>query len=203
MSAYSTDFYGCDTRELKAREARQPADLHGWFARDNDETAWDFIIINLSYSGCRIRTAAPLQIGEHVRLSVARRGIIESTVVWRRGEEAGLAFAVKPSAAPAHWPRKAMRYKTRLSVLVRQRGRTSQRMEALDISQVGCCLEFVSPPRDGDLLWVQLRGLQPLAAEVRWIEGHQVGVAFAHPIQSIVFQLLIDQWKAAGSLRAS
>jgi hypothetical protein len=202
MNAYSTDLHGCQTKELKPREARQPTDLHGWFVRDTEETAWDFIISNLSYSGCRIRTAAPLQSGERIRLSVAKRGIIESTVVWRRGEAAGLAFAVK-RAAPAQWPRKALRYETRLSVLVRQRGRTSQRMEALNISQVGCCLEFVSPPRAGELLWVQLRGLVPLAAEVRWVEGHQVGVAFAHAIQSIVFQLLIDQWKAAGALRAN
>jgi hypothetical protein len=196
MSAYSTDFYGCDTREMKPREERRPAHLHGWFVRNDDETAWDFIISNLSYGGCRIRTAAPLRIGEYIRLSVARRGIIESNVVWRNGEEAGLAFAVEP-AAKAHWPRKALRYKARLSVLVRRRGRASQRMDALDISQVGCRLEFVSPPREGDILWVQLRGLQPLAAEVRWVEGKDAGVAFAQPISPAVFQLLIDLWKLA------
>jgi hypothetical protein len=187
---------------MKPREERRPASFHGWFARKTDETAWDFIITNLSYGGCRIKTAAPLQQGEHLLLSVARRGIIESTVVWRRGEDAGIAFAVEP-AVPAYWPRKAVRYKSRLSVLVRRQGRASQRMEASDISQIGCCLEFVSPPREGDLVWVQLCGLQPLASEVRWVEGRQVGVSFAHPIQSLVFQLLIDKWRAMGALSAS
>jgi hypothetical protein len=187
---------------MKPREERRPASFHGWFAREADEAAWDFLITNLSYSGCRIKTAAPLKQGERLRLSVARRGIIESTVVWRRGEDAGLAFAVEPRA-PAYWPRKAVRYQSRLSVLVRRQGRASQRMEASDISQIGCCLEFVSPPREGETVWVQLCGLQPLPSEVRWVEGGKVGVSFAHPIQSIIFQLLIDQWKATGALSAS
>jgi hypothetical protein len=184
---------------MRPRPERRPTQFHGWFARNKDETAWDFIISNLSYGGCRIRTAAPLEEGEHIRLSVTGRGIIESTVIWRRGEEAGLAFKVEP-AAKAHWPRKAARYKSRASVVVRRQGRASQRIDALDISQVGCRLEFVSPPREGDLLWVQLRGLQPLTAEVRWVEGFVVGVAFTQPINSVVFQLLIDQWKAIGAI---
>lgn len=76
-------------------------------------------------------------------------------------------------------------------------------MEASDISQVGCCLDFVSAPREGDLVWVQLTGLQPLASEVRWLEGCRVGVSFAHPIQAIIFQVLIDQFKETGALSAS
>jgi hypothetical protein len=42
--------------------------------------------------------------------------------------------------------------------------------------------------------------LQPLTAEVRWVEGFVVGVAFTQPINSVVFQLLIDQWKAIGAI---
>lgn len=86
---------------MKPREERRPASFHGWFARDTYEAAWDFVITNLSYSGCRIKTAVPVKVGERLRLCVAGRGIIESTVVWLRGKDVELAFAVEPSA-PAY-----------------------------------------------------------------------------------------------------
>jgi hypothetical protein len=199
VNAFASDFHGCDTRPVTPREERRPADLHGWFVRTSDEIVWDFIITNLSYGGCRIRTAAPLAVKESIRLSVARRGVIESTVAWRRDDEAGLTFAVAPRVIP-RWPRKVTRYKSRLSVLVRKQGQSSQRIDAIDISQVGCCLEFVTPPREGDLLWVQLQGLAPIASQVRWVKDRHAGVAFTNSINSLVFELLVAQWEDSKTL---
>jgi hypothetical protein len=178
---------------LQQREERRPSDLRGWFTRTDDGSGCDFVIINLSYGGCQLRTGAQLQVGEQVSLSVVRRGFIEAEVKWRCGELYGLAFAmVQP--AKSHSPREVERHKATINVLVRRQGRTSQQIEATDVSRLGCCLDFVDAPRQGDRLWVQLPCLEPIETDVRWVDGFKAGVAFTKPIHPAVFDLLLEAW---------
>lgn len=177
------------------REERRPTNLRGWFTRTCDQTLWDFVITNLSYGGCQLRTGANVTVGEKLSLSVIRRGVIEATVKWRAGDQVGLAFDVKQPSRP-QWPRKAERHKAVIQVLVRRQGRRSQHIEATDISPLGCCLDFVDAPREGDRLWVQLPCLESIETDVRWVDGHRAGVAFAKPIHSAVFELMLEAWRS-------
>jgi hypothetical protein len=188
------------TSAYKRCEERRAASLRGWFTRLYDQSIWDFLIINLSYGGCQLRTGAQLQVGEKLSLYVMRRGVIEATVKWRGGDSVGLEFHVeRPSKA--HWPRKAPRHKAAIGVLVRRQGRKSQQIDATDVSRLGCCLDFVDAPREGDRLWVQLPCLEPIETTVRWVENYKAGVAFEKPIHSAVFDLLLEMWQGSAPPR--
>jgi hypothetical protein len=176
-------------------EERRVASLRGWFTRLHDQSIWDFLIINLSYSGCQLRTGAQLRVGEKLSLYVMRRGIVEGTVKWCRGDSFGVAFHVERPSKP-HWPRKAERHKAAINVLVRRLGRTSQQIDATNVSRLGCCLQFVDAPREGDRLWVQLPCLEPIQTTVRWVENYKAGVSFEKAIHPAVFDLLLEVWQA-------
>jgi len=182
-------------RPQSPREDRKDVTLRGWFVRPLDQSVWDFCITNLSYSGCRIETAAPLHRGEHVRLGVQKLGNIAATVCWRRGGFIGLAFS-EAQPKPQHWPRKSERHKFESVVLVRRPGRRSQMIDARDIARHGCRLSFTDAPQVGESLWVRLPGLEPIEAEVRWVRDFECGVAFTAPIHPAVFALVLSRTEA-------
>jgi hypothetical protein len=174
----------------RRKAERKPADLAGWLIRSGQDTH-DFSIINLSYSGCRIRTQAPLQAAEAIRLCVRGRGSIEATVRWADERGFGLEFA-SLEAEPA-CKRQGERTSICVPVVIRRQGRTKQWMDASDLSAHGCCVEVVDAPRVGDTLWVQLPGVEPIEAEARWVEGARLGLAFKRPIHPAVFDLLVSR----------
>ncbi|WP_300973652.1 PilZ domain-containing protein [Sphingomonas sp. LHG3406-1] len=175
------------------REERRPTALSGWLARPTAERSWDFILTNLSYGGCRLRTDAPLVRGDEVNLTVHRRGAIPAVVRWRNGHGVGLSFVVE--APPrTEVPRQAKRRPLAMAVIVRRAGRRSQSLDASDISPRGCCLAFVDPPRPDDWIWVALPGLEPMEGRIRWVEDYRAGVEFVKPIHDAVFDLLLLRW---------
>jgi hypothetical protein len=184
------------TRELRPREERKPSDLHGWLTRAHDESPWDFSVVDMSYGGCRIRSGAALRRGETVRLAVARKGLIEACVRWRRGESIGLSFMVE-QPRPALWPRKAERFRFDCPVMVRRQGRRSQLIDAQDISTHGCCLRFTDAPQSGETMWVRLPGVESIEAETRWTRGFSSGVNFKTQIHPAVFDLILSRLEAA------
>ena len=76
------------------------------------------------------------------------------------------------------------------SVFVRRSGQRNYRVRVFNVSLHGCLLEFVERPRLDEQLWVKFDGLQPLEAEVCWIEGFSAGVNFRAPIHPAVFDRL-------------
>jgi len=48
-----------------------------------------------------------------------------------------------------------------------------------DISAGGMMARFATPPSVGDELVIEMRGLSPVAATVRWVRGHKAGLQFA------------------------
>jgi hypothetical protein len=76
-------------------------------------------------------------------------------------------------------------------VALRRPGQLAYRVKIFDASLHGCRLEFVERPRLEEQLWVKFDGLQPLEAEVCWIEGFNAGVNFVQPIHPAVFDRLV------------
>ena len=76
-------------------------------------------------------------------------------------------------------------------VSLRRPGQLAYRVKIFDASLHGCRIEFVERPRLDEQLWVKFDGLQPLQAEVCWIDGFNVGVNFVQPIHPAVFDRFI------------
>ena len=61
------------------------------------------------------------------------------------------------------------------SVSLRRPGQLNYRVRIFDSSLHGCRVEFVERPSLEEQLWVKFDGLQPIEAEVCWIDGFMVG----------------------------
>lgn len=82
------------------------------------------------------------------------------------------------------------------AVSLRRSGQLNYNVRAYDASLHGCRVEFVERPELDERLWVKFDGLQPLEAEVCWVEGFAAGLNFVHPIHPAVFGRLFDQRQA-------
>jgi hypothetical protein len=76
-------------------------------------------------------------------------------------------------------------------VALRRPGQLNYRVRVFDASLHGCRVEFVERPQIDEQLWVKFDGLQPLEAEVCWVEGFIAGVNFLQPIHPAVFDRLV------------
>jgi hypothetical protein len=76
-------------------------------------------------------------------------------------------------------------------VALRRSGQLNYLVRILDASLHGCRVEFVERPKLDEQLWVKFDGLQPLEAEVCWVDGVTAGLNFLRPIHPAVFAGLI------------
>ena len=76
---------------------------------------------------------------------------------------------------------------------LRRSGNLSFVVNAYDVSERGCKLEFVERPASAETVWVKFDGLEALESVVRWAEGFQLGVEFRRPIDSRVLQQLLTR----------
>lgn len=84
------------------------------------------------------------------------------------------------------------------TVSLRRSGQLNYRVRVFDASLHGCRVEFVERPTLDEQLWVKFDGLQPLEAEVCWIDGFTAGVNFVRPIHPAVFDVLIARLQGSG-----
>jgi PilZ domain len=87
--------------------------------------------------------------------------------------------------------RRSERVALNASVSLRRSGQLNYRVRIFDASLHGCRVEFVERPSLEEQLWVKFDGLQPLEAEVCWIDGFMAGVNFRQPIHPAVFDRLV------------
>jgi hypothetical protein len=76
-------------------------------------------------------------------------------------------------------------------VCLRRSGQLNYRVRVFDASLHGCRVEFVDRPKLDEQLWVRFDGLQPIEAEVCWMQGFTAGVNFIQPIHPAVFESLM------------
>jgi hypothetical protein len=81
-------------------------------------------------------------------------------------------------------------------VMLRRSGQLNFRVRVYDASLHGCRVEFVDRPELDEQLWVKFDELQPIAAEVCWVEGFSAGLNFRQPIHPAVFDRLITKLSA-------
>ena len=163
-----------------------------------DDTTFDATLVDLSYEGCKIRTAKALEPGAKLKLAVFRRGLIDAEVRWFEDGVAGLVFSAVEAPAKTHWPRRNKRVPMSADVTMRKPGQPNFRVRVLDASPSGCKVEFVDRPSENDRVWIKFEGLETLEAAVCWIEGFEMGLNFAQPIHPAVFDMLMERLGQAG-----
>lgn len=182
-----------DGEPIDRRERRQVS-MRAFVVR-GDGTSSEVLILDLSYDGCGIETPIALRAGEQVKLSVLRRGAIETTVRWCRDGKAGLIFASEQPKPRKQWPRRSARQALSADVSLRRLGQNNYRVTVTDISPDGCKVALVERPRAEEHVLIKFDGLEVLEAEVCWIEGFDAGLRFERPIHPAVFDLLIERLK--------
>lgn len=151
--------------------------------------AHEATVTDLSYEGCGIETQAPLEPGQAIKLSVLRRGAVDAEVRWVRDGKAGLGFPVRPETPPT--PRRAERVSVAAEVTLRRMGKGAYQCRLFDLSPDGCKAEMIERPLVGERAVVRLPGIEPLEAEVRWVEGPNAGLKFERSFHPAVFDLLL------------
>ena len=158
----------------------------------------EVMVEDLSYDGCKIRTATPLKPGETIRLGVLERGMIEAQVRWSSNGSAGLVFDPEvDDPDEQRQERQTERVPLLADVTMRRLGKISYRVRVFDASTHGCNIEFIERPAINELVRIKIDGLQPLDARTCWIENHRAGFQFDRPIHPAVFDLLVSQMQTS------
>jgi hypothetical protein len=171
--------------------------LHGHVALEDGRTA-EILLLDLSYEGCGIEIPVEVKPGETIKLSVLRRGAIESEVRWYSKGKAGLVFRAE-KAAREHRPRGDARLTLTAEVSMRRLGKANFRVGVSDLSSHGCTVGFVERPAVDEPVLIKFDGLEVMEAEVCWVEGHEGGLRFEKPIHPAVFELLFARLSDGGA----
>lgn len=94
--------------------------------------------------------------------------------------------------------RRSERVALNAGIALRRSGQLNYKVRIFDASLHGCRVEFVERPMLDEQLWVKFDGLQPIEAEVCWVEAFTVGVNFVQPIHPAVFDRLVSGLGATG-----
>lgn len=180
-----------DTKPVDRRERRQVS-LRALAIREDGSTA-EILLLDLSYEGCGIETSVDLRVGEAIKLSVLRRGVIDAHVRWYEKGRAGLTFEPEKDAAKKHWPRQNERISLAADVSLRRLGQNSYRVRVNDLSPNGCKVDLVEQPRISEHMLLKFEGLEVLDSEVCWVEGYVAGLRFEKPMHPAVFDLLLQR----------
>jgi hypothetical protein len=181
--------------EADRRRLRRPVNMRGYLIREGG-ISHAIEVTDLNYGGCGIQSSIELRPGESVKLSVLGRGTIPAQVRWFNDGQAGLDFDSAVQAGRKQIPRRNLRVAVPGEIGLRSVGRNSYRVRVLDLSTDGCKVELVERPSVGDRMLVKFDGLEPLDADVCWIDGHTAGLEFQHPIHPAVYDLLLRRLSA-------
>ena len=165
------------------------------------------IVRNISSTGLQLRFYSEPTVDAAALLRIADEPPIEGQLVWVRHDIAGMRFAHELDTAALLRVRQKLspirrRSMPRVNVdalaTLRSGGKT-QRAGLCDISSLGARVRTTSPLRIGDRAVIDVAGLPPLNAFVRWSGNEEAGLAFeaAIPMQ------LIARWVEGRELLAN
>ena len=177
-------------RVIPDRQERRAVRLQAFIVRADHATS-EVELLDLSYEGCGIATAADLRPGERIKVSVMQRGVIDAQVRWCRDGKAGLVFTSDHFSSKDKRARISSRFAIMADVSLRRLGMANYGVRVVDLSPEGCKVELVERPRGGERMIIKFAGLEAMDAEVCWVEGFNAGLRFERPIHSAVFDLLI------------
>lgn len=175
------------------RKPRRLVELTG-FGVLPDQRTFGLKLLDLSYDGCRVRTEAELFAGLQLKVSILGvNGALDAVVRWYRNGEAGIQFNPEEQAERDEVPRKHNRIELDVQLALRRTSRQAYYGRALDLSPLGCRVEFVERPKINETMWVKLDGLDAIEAVVRWVDGFFGGLEFVRPIYPVIFEMVLKR----------
>lgn len=82
---------------------------------------------------------------------------------------------------------------------VKKLGGFGFQLQALNVSAGGCRVELIEMVNSGEPVIVRLPALEPLGAEVAWVQGANAGLRFQRPLHPAVFDQLMDRLTACAA----
>jgi len=107
---------------------------------------------------------------------------------------AGAAAHEAAAARPKDCRRQGCRVATDTEVAVKRLGGFGFQLQALNVSAGGCRVELIEMVDCGERVIVRLPALEPLGAEVAWVDGANAGLQFQRSLHDAVFDQLIDRF---------
>ena len=105
----------------------------------------------------------------------------------------------QPVARPENCRRVSPRSAVEAEVAVKKLGGFGFQLQALDVSAGGCRVELIEMVNSGEPVIVRLPALEPLGAEVAWVQGANAGLRFQRPLHPAVFDQLMDRFTACAA----
>jgi hypothetical protein len=113
---------------------------------------------------------------------------------------AGAATArPEPAPRPEGCRRQSCRRPVKHEVGVKKLGGFGFQLPTLDVSPEGCRVELVEMVDAGERVIVRLPALEPLGAEVAWVQGANAGLHFQRPLHAAVFDQLMNRFVTCAS----
>jgi hypothetical protein len=100
----------------------------------------------------------------------------------------------EPAPRPEGCRRQSCRRPVEHEVGVKKLGGFGFQLPTLDVSPEGCRVELVEMVDAGERVIVRLPALEPLGAQVAWVQGANAGLHFQRPLHSAVFDQLMDRF---------
>jgi hypothetical protein len=100
----------------------------------------------------------------------------------------------EPAPRPEGCRRRSCRRPVEHEVGVKKLGGFGFQLPTLDVSPEGCRVELVEMVDAGERVIVRLPALEPLGAQVAWVQGANAGLHFQRRLHSAVFDQLMDRF---------
>jgi hypothetical protein len=104
-----------------------------------------------------------------------------------------------PTPRPEGCRRQSCRRPVEHEVGVKKLGGFGFQLPTVDVSAEGCRVELVEMVDAGERVIVRLPALEPLGAQVAWVQGANAGLHFQRPIHAAVFDQLMDRFATCAS----
>ena len=105
----------------------------------------------------------------------------------------------QPDPRPENCRRESPRSSVEAEVAVKKLGGFGFQLQALNVSAGGCRVELIEMVNSGEPVIVRLPALEPLGAEVAWVQGANAGLRFQRPLHPAVFDQLMDRFTACAA----
>lgn len=151
------------------------------------------VVRNLSASGMKIDAYLAIEVGQPLTVSLTDGHHLDATVIWQQDNSVGIKFDQPASveqllAIPVKAERgKAVRpprVAAGHSALLRWSNAAPAKVEIADLSQRGAKILTTAPLKVNNDVSLELAGLPPLAATIRWTRPGSAGLAF-HQVLSV------------------
>jgi hypothetical protein len=157
------------------------------------------LIRNISTGGAKIDASPARSVGDQLSLEFTNTLSLAARVVWQRENEFGVQF-LQPvnvqdalsarDTLPRNQQPRAPRVGLSCKATIRNGGRVRE-VVLVDLSQQGAKFDITEPLTGGELC-LDVPGLPPLRAGIRWQSGDRAGICFT---ELIGFRQLVD-WLA-------